>query len=187
MDELGPLIYRNYEDCLLYYSRKELLASQASCNLCGAQMDLKRRPGLKDDFSCRCTNGNCRTWLTIRHGSFFEKSKLDLQKWLHIFYMWSIDASQKQIIETVGVSQKSIIDCCSFLWDICSWKLLKDPIILGGPGCTVQIDESLFKHKPKVLLICINPLFQCLCVFCVLITEPQRKVSPNRTVGIWHR
>ena len=93
---------------------------------------------------------------------------------------------RNKFIETVGVSQKSIIDCCSFLRDICSWKLLKDPII-GGPGCTVQIDESLFKHKPNVLLICINPLFQCLCVFCVLITEPQRKVSPNRTVGIWHR
>ena len=100
--------------------------------------------------------------------------------------MWSIDATQKQIIETVGVSQNPIIDCCSFLLDICSWKLLKDSIILGGPGCTVQIDKSLFKHKPKVLLICINPLFQCLCVFCVLITEPQRKVSPNRRVGIWH-
>ena len=52
MDELGPLIYGNYEDCLLYYSRKGLLASQASCNLCGAQMDLKRRrPSLKDHFS----------------------------------------------------------------------------------------------------------------------------------------
>ena len=70
MDELGPLIYGNYEDCLLYYSRKGLLAGQASCNLrvCGAQMDLKRRPSLKDHFSWRCTNGNCRTWLTIRHG-----------------------------------------------------------------------------------------------------------------------
>ena len=26
----------------------------------------------------------------------------------------------------------------------------KTPIRLGGPGCVVQIDESLFRHKPKV-------------------------------------
>ena len=153
MDELGPLIYGSYEECLHYYAREGLLASQANCNLCGAVMDLKRCPSIEDQFSWRCTNGSCRTWLTICHGSFFEKSKLDLQKWLHILYMWSIDASQKQIVETVGVSQKSIIDCCSFLRDICSWKLLQNPFILGGPGCTVQIDESLFKHKPKVLLM----------------------------------
>ena len=102
MDELGPLIHGSYEECLRYYARERLLASQANCQLCGAEMNLKRRPSVKDQFSWRCTNGSCRTWLTVRHNSFFEKSKIDLQKWLHILYMWSIDASQKQIIETVG-------------------------------------------------------------------------------------
>lgn len=154
MNELGPLIHGSYEECLQYYAQQGLLASQAHCKLCGTYMELKRRPSVKDQFSWRCPNSSCRTWLTIRHGSFFEKSKLDLQKWLHILYMWSIDSSQKQIVETVGVSQKSIIDCCSFLRDVCSWKLLRNPVILGGPGCTVQIDESLFKHKPKVLSAC---------------------------------
>ena len=103
MDELGPLIYGGYEECLHYYAGKGLLASQANCNVCGTVMELKRRPSVKDQFSWRCTNSSCRTWLTLRHGSFFEKSKLDLQKWLHILYLWSIDASQKQIVETVGV------------------------------------------------------------------------------------
>ena len=30
-------------------------------------------------------------------------------------------------------------------------KLLGDPTVVGGPDHTVQIDMSLFKHKPKVL------------------------------------
>ena len=34
--------------------------------------------------------------------------------------------------------------------------------------------------------MCIKALFQYLCVFCILITESQSKVSSNRTVGAWH-
>ena len=138
-------------------------------------MDLKKRPSVKDQFSWRCTNSSCRTWLTLRHGSFFEKSNLDLQKWLHIIFLWSADASQKQIIETTGISQKTIIDCCSFLRDICSWKLLRDPTILGGPGCTVQIDESLFKHKPKVRFY--YDTYHLLCCIYRTIEEDLPKLN----------
>ena len=35
MDELGPLIHGSYEECLQYYARERLLASQANCQLCG--------------------------------------------------------------------------------------------------------------------------------------------------------
>ena len=33
--------------------------------------------------------------------------------------------------------------------EICSRQLEDHPFELGGPGKTVQIDESLFRHKPK--------------------------------------
>ena len=35
---------------------------------------------------------------------------------------------------------------------VCSWRLLThdSPLMLGGPGIVVQIDASLFRHKPKV-------------------------------------
>ena len=53
MDELGPLIFGSYEECLMYYARQRLLASQAHCRLCGTTMDLKKRPSVKDQFSWR--------------------------------------------------------------------------------------------------------------------------------------
>ena len=42
------------------------------------------------------------------------------------------------------------IDIYQWLQKVCSTKLLSSPIVLGGPGVVVQIDESLFRHKPKV-------------------------------------
>ena len=33
---------------------------------------------------------------------------------------------------------------------VCSTRLLRMPMVPGGNGVIVQIDESLFRHKPKV-------------------------------------
>ena len=40
----------------------------------------------------------------------------------------------------------------AYFRDVCSWRLLNHDsvLMLGGPGVIVQIDESLFQHKPKV-------------------------------------
>lgn len=36
-----------------------------------------------------------------------------------------------------------------YLINICSSKLRKSPVQLGGPGIIIQIDESLFNHTAK--------------------------------------
>ena len=53
-------------------------------------------------------------------------------------------AAEAEITATVG--------CDIYLWlrEVCSTKLLQTPIILGGLGSIAQVDESQFKHKPKV-------------------------------------
>ena len=42
--------------------------------------------------------------------------------------------------------------CAVYQWlrEVCSTQLLGITIKLGGAGQVVQIDESLFRHKPKV-------------------------------------
>ena len=46
----------------------------------------------------------------------------------------------------------SIILCYVYRWFRGSTTLLNTTILLGGPGKIVQVDESLFRHKPKVKL-----------------------------------
>ena len=44
------------------------------------------------------------------------------------------------------------VDVFQWFRDVCSTKLLQIPVILGGQGIVVEIDESLFRHKPKVFI-----------------------------------
>ena len=50
------------------------------------------------------------------------------------------------------VDEKTAIQIYQYFRDICSWRLLHHdaPLMLGGSGTIVQIDESLFRHKCKV-------------------------------------
>ena len=54
--------------------------------------------------------------------------------------------------EEAKVAETTAIQCYQYLRDICSWRLtnVDAPLRLGGNGIIVQIDESLFRHKPKV-------------------------------------
>ena len=56
------------------------------------------------------------------------------------------------------IRQATAIDIYQWLREVCSTKLLATPIQLGGTGVVVQIDESLFRHKPKVSVIHTPPV-----------------------------
>lgn len=49
------------------------------------------------------------------------------------------------------------------------------PVMLGGLGVIVQIDESLFKHKPKVQSV-QNKMTSDVCIF-VAVSLPPRKMG----------
>ena len=51
--------------------------------------------------------------------------------------------SETSIVTAINVYQ--------WLWEVCSQRLIHDgPAQLGGRGKVVEVDESCFKHKPKV-------------------------------------
>ena len=65
-------------------------------------------------------------------------------------YLWARQYPVTDAMEEADVDQRTAIDIYQWLREVCSTKLLSSPIVLGGPGVVVQIDESLFRHKPKV-------------------------------------
>ena len=63
---------------------------------------------------------------------------------------------------------------------------LQKSIVLGGPGIEVHMDESLFRHKPKVLVINFNynkknnHSVDCSCI------ESQRMSNHSPSLGVSH-
>ena len=75
-----------------------------------------------------------------------------------------------------GADSQTAVDIYQWLREVCSSKT---PIILSGQGRVVQIDESLFRHKPKVRLrveiityICVGFL---VIYHCITEEDPQHK------------
>ena len=86
----------------------------------------------------------------VRDGSFFSRSKLTLQKWLILLYWWVRKYPVTDAAEEAKVEHNTAIAVYQWLREVCSTKLLQTRIQLGGNGVIVQIDESLFRYKPKV-------------------------------------
>ena len=53
-------------------------------------------------------------------------------------------------MDETEVDKHTAIDVYQWLREVCTTKLLQTPTILGGPGIIVQIDDSLFRHKPRL-------------------------------------
>ena len=68
-----------------------------------------------------------------------------------LLYMWVLQYPVTDACEEAEVGERTGIDIYQWLREVCSQALLNGPpIILGGQQIVVQVDESLFRHKPKV-------------------------------------
>ncbi len=125
------------------------------CPHCGSTKkpyNVKPRGKFKDIPSYRCSEKECGLPFTVRTGSIFQGSKVELKKWFQAAYELSISKkgiSSVELGERIGVSQKTA-------WFINHRlrEMLKNtaPELLGG---MVEADESYFggresnKHKHK--------------------------------------
>ena len=96
----------------------------------------------------RCAQ--CKKCISIRDGSFFSKSRLSLQKWLLLIHWWAWEFLIINCAKALEVDENTSCAVYQWLREFCSTQLLWMQIELGGQGQIVQIDESLFRHKPKV-------------------------------------
>ena len=150
---LGPIAFGGVAGIITFLQSKHVLARSRQCQACGIAMTMQDRSSISDGCQWRCSK--CYKTVSIRKDSFFEKSRLPLQKWLLLMHWWTKEYPVTDAAEEVEVSKTTAIQIYPYLRDVCSHRLcnIDPPIKLGGSGSIVSIDESLFSHKPKVNII----------------------------------
>ena len=160
--EVGEVMFGDQINLIQWFQQKGLISQTRQCHRCppGTMMVLTRKSDVVDGFKWRCPT--CRTFASVRGGSvngqesFFHKSKVSLKIWLMMIWFWSIDFPVTKAATQAKIAQSSAIAFYQWLRDVCSWKLLQSQIVLGGPNKVVHIDESLFRHQPKVNNMFLN-------------------------------
>ena len=148
LSSILALVFGETEELIDFLQQQHLLPSNMVCSSCNTPMTLRQKSDISDGCIFRC--GSCKTTKSLRTGSFFSKSKLTLQQWLVLLYWWVREYPVTDAAEEAKVGGDTAIDVYQWFREVSSTKLIQTPIQLGGPGKVVQIDESLFRHKPKV-------------------------------------
>ena len=143
------VILGSFQNIFNFFVSQKLLVSCQQCSRCGCNMELTETTRVKDGYMWRCTNKRCRTWLSIRSGSFFEGSNIMLSSWLHLMFLWAIQISGSRIARLTSLSKPTVVRALGELRTICSNKVLNAGIKIGGLKKTVEIDESKFGAKRK--------------------------------------
>ena len=97
-----------------------LLAAKRDCT-CGNEMVLRERPNSEDGYHWECPVRCCRKRRSIRAGSFFEDSKIPLEQWLFIIFLWSMNESSNTVSRLTGLSLRNSSDRTSTAVR-CSWN-----------------------------------------------------------------
>ena len=101
----------------------------------------------------------------LRLGSFFKRQCLPLRNIVELLLMWAFKEPVLNTTGITGISENTVIQWFSYFRDICSWWLNNNPYQIGGPGLTVDIDESLVaKRKNNVgRVLAQRCVFGCVC------------------------
>ena len=151
-ETIQPLLEENTSNVIAFMKEKKLLAATMLCNACQTPMNWTKYNRYRDLFAWKCQNKECikfKLTKSVRCGSFFENSRISLQSWIHAIYLWCQRISVKTASQMLNLSEKTVVDMYSFFRQVCSKYFEAHPIQLGGADTVVQIDESMFCHKPK--------------------------------------
>ena len=117
------VILGSFQNIFNFCVSQKLLASSQQCSRCGCNMELTETTRVKDGYMWRCTNKRCRTWLSIRSGSFFEGSNIMSSCWLHLMFLWAIQISGSRIARLTSLSKPTVVRALRELRTICSNNL----------------------------------------------------------------
>ncbi|CEF60081.1 Transposase, ISXO2-like domain-containing protein [Strongyloides ratti] len=96
----------------------------------------------------RCNLRSCRKESGIRVNSWFDGTKLPLQKAISFIYYWAHkQSSVEDMKRELGLNKNTVVAWNSYLREVCLYLEKKEENKIGGKGLTVEVDETLFSRR----------------------------------------
>ena len=142
--ELIKDVLTTEENIIYWLQRKHLLVGSMDCPKCSSSCRLVPRKG---SLSWRCPRKGCQAVVSVREKSFFSKSRLSLSVILRTMFLWTRQTRVTEAAAETKISKRVAIDWYNFFRDVCIEYYVTHPIVIGGPGKVVEIDESKFGKR----------------------------------------
>lgn len=138
-----------------YLGELGLVFSSRNCGRCRRAMTrTAQRGGIRLKWECTrqsCRSSSKKTKIGFLKGTFFERSTTDRRKlFLMSFFYVNEMGSQSCWARDLDISESAVCQWIQYCRDILceAVSVIFDNLILGGPGLSVQLDESvLVKRK----------------------------------------
>lgn len=139
-------------------------ALRAHCVECGSPMTVVSKMDTKLKWRLRCTSNTNHTASPLT-GTFFERVKLPFVKILSLLFCFVMKGNLSiemvkgiyfanstyiydlHLIEIADVSPPLISQWWYYMREVCQCYIDDNPVVIGGPGLTVEIDESVYNRR----------------------------------------
>jgi hypothetical protein len=165
-DKLSDEVLHSKRKTIQFLFDRKVLKEDRSCEICETPLNLETcSPSvyIEEQFF-RCQNKkNKHSYLeSLKKGSWFYRSNLNLNEALKIAYYWANCASIKDVHREVHCSRKTAGLFFQFFRELVSSVMMDTVKPIGGPGKIVEIDESKYGKMKHHRVICDMVFLFCL-------------------------
>uniref|UniRef100_A0A5S6QP46 ISXO2-like transposase domain-containing protein n=1 Tax=Trichuris muris TaxID=70415 RepID=A0A5S6QP46_TRIMR len=96
----------------------------------------------------RCHKAGCGKDVPVRRGTWFDGDKLELNKALICVYSWIRGYTTMAFCSCeLRTSSNCAVELQKRLREVAAESLFKNRLVMGGPGLTVEVDETAFSKR----------------------------------------
>ena len=142
-------IFNDKASSILYLQQRGVLYNPRMCLNCRNPMILQLRE--KGD-RWRCSLRGCRAEIGLRKDTWLQNSNLLFRKVVLFIYCWSKEQTSIEFCKTeLEISKNTSVDWNNFMREVCAADLLANPVVIGGPNTTVEVDERPCFLEEKII------------------------------------